>query len=210
MRRPSGRAPRTVRRRPARPAAAGEAPAGPRLLPATPTGAVVARELHTWQRDPGRRLTVLLALLIAGLNLAVPAIAFHLPAVLPWAGLAAALIMGMGAANLYGEDGTAFWLTRMVPGVERADVRGRQLAWLLVVAPLTVILTVALTFASGRGWGWPSSVPSPPGSWSCSEPSTTSRSCTWPGSWSASPPGCWGTGGAAGSPPGGWTTAAPS
>jgi len=272
MRRPSGRAPRTARRRPARPAAGGEAPAGRRrLLPATPTSAVVVRELHTWQRDPGRLLTVLLALLIAGLNLAVPAIAFHLPAALPWAGLAAALIMGMGAANLYGDDGTALWLTRMVPGSERADVRGRQLAWLLMVAPLTVILTVALTVAGGRGWAWPwvlatlpailggtagltvllsvtspvrqkdphrrsgpfdtsddpnaagaligqqylmlglaAACAAPPGSWSCSEPSTTSRSCTWPGSWSDSPPGCWGTGGAAGSPPGGWTTAAPS
>jgi ABC-2 type transport system permease protein len=45
---------------------------------------------------------------------------------------------------VYGEDGTAFWLTRMVSGVERADVRGRQVAWLLVVGPAMVVLTVAL------------------------------------------------------------------
>ena len=53
----------------------------------------------------------------------------------------------MGAANLYGEEGTALWLTRMVPGTERA-------AWLLVVAPVTVVLTVALTAVNGQGWAW--------------------------------------------------------
>jgi ABC-2 type transport system permease protein len=43
----------------------------------------------------------------------------------------------------------------MVPGVERADVRGRQVAWLLVVAPVMVALTVSLTAFSGQGWAWP-------------------------------------------------------
>jgi ABC-2 type transport system permease protein len=56
---------------------------------------------------------------------------------------------------VYGEDGTAFWLTRMVPGVERADVRGRQVAWLLVVGPAMVVLTVAPIAVTGQGWAWP-------------------------------------------------------
>jgi ABC-2 type transport system permease protein len=89
------------------------------------------------------------------LNLAVPAVAFDLPAALPWVGPAAALIVAMGAANLYGEEGTALWLTRLLPGTEGADVRGRQAAWLLVVGPATVVLTVALTAVSGQGWAWP-------------------------------------------------------
>jgi ABC-2 type transport system permease protein len=125
------------------------------VLPAGPTGAVVGKELRAWRRDPGRTLLLLLALLVGGLNLAVPAVAFQLPAVLPWVGLGAALIVSTGAANVYGDDGTALWLTRMVPGVERADVRGRQLAWLLVVAPVMALLTVALTASSGQGWAWP-------------------------------------------------------
>jgi ABC-2 type transport system permease protein len=151
MRQPAGPAGRV-----AAPAAAGPRPGGwQRLLPDGPTGAVVAKELHTWRRDPGRTLLLLLALLISGLNLAVPAVAFDLPAALPWVGPAAALIVAMGAANLYGEEGTALWLTRMVPGTERADVRGRQAAWLLVVAPVTVVLTVALTAVSDQGWAWP-------------------------------------------------------
>lgn len=155
MRRSGGRAPRAARAG-VDPSATDGRPAGwSRLLPAGPTGAVVAKELHTWRRDPGRSLLLLLALLISGLNLAVPAVAFQLPAALPWVGLAAALIVAMGAANLYGDDGTALWLTRMVAGVERADVRGRQAAWLLVVAPVMVVLTVSLTAVSGLGWAWP-------------------------------------------------------
>jgi ABC-2 type transport system permease protein len=60
----------------------------------------------------------------------------------------------MGAANLDGDDGTALWLTRMVSGTEAADVRGRQAAWLLVVAPVMLALTVTLTALSGPGRGW--------------------------------------------------------
>jgi hypothetical protein len=121
MRRPAGRAPRTARRGRAA-GDDGKATTGPRpgvwprLVPAGPTGAVVAKELHTWRRDPGRTLLLLLALLISGLSLAVPAVAFDLPAALPWVGPATALIIAMGAANLYGEEGTALWLTRMIPG----------------------------------------------------------------------------------------------
>jgi ABC-2 type transport system permease protein len=156
MRRGGGRAPRAAQRATAAEGAAAGHP-GPwrRLLAAGPTGAVVGRELHAWRRDPGRTLLLLLAVLISGLNLAVPAVAFGAPAALPWAGLAAALIVASGAANVYGDDGTALWLTRMVPGVERADVRGRQVAWLLVVAPAMVVLTVALVLLSGQGWAWP-------------------------------------------------------
>ena len=148
---PTGHAPRMARNR----AVTGRAAARHRLLPAGPTGAVVGKELRVWRRDPARLLLLLLAVLISGLNLAVPAVIFHGPAALPWAGLAATLIVGMGTANMYGDDGTALWLTRMTPGTERADVRGRQAAWLLVVAPATVALTVAVTALTGQGWAWP-------------------------------------------------------
>jgi ABC-2 type transport system permease protein len=156
MRRSGGRPPRTARGQPARAGTAAAPPAGRRWRSgAGPTGAVVAKELHTWRRDPGRTLLLLLALLVAGLQLAVPAVAFDAPGALPWVGLAAALIVAMGAANVYGDDGTAFWLTRMLPGTEKADVRGRQAAWLLVVAPAVVVLTAAPTALGGQGWAWP-------------------------------------------------------
>jgi ABC-2 type transport system permease protein len=147
MRRPGGGAPRAGRRR--------AAAAWPGWLPASRTGAVAAKELQLWRRDPNRTLLVLLALLISGLQLAVPALAFRAPALLPWVGLVALLIVSMGGANLYGDEGTAFWLTRMVPGTEPADVRGRQLAWLLVVGPAAVALTVLLTALGGQAGAWP-------------------------------------------------------
>ena len=158
MRRPTGRAPRArrvARGGTARRGTAAATPTAWRLLPASPTGAVVGRELYAWRRDSARTLLLLMALLVSGLNLAVPALAFSAPALLPWVGLGAALIVSTGAANVYGEDGTAFWLTRMVTGVERADVRGRQVAWLLVVGPAMVVLTVALIAVTGQGWAWP-------------------------------------------------------
>ncbi len=76
MRRPPGRAPSGT---PRRPVPAGTRRAGDRWLPAGPTGAVVVRELHAWRRDPARSVLLLLALLISGLNLAVPAVAFDAP-----------------------------------------------------------------------------------------------------------------------------------
>jgi hypothetical protein len=54
MRRSGGRAPRAARGRTARSAAAAGQPAAwERLLPASPTGVVVAKELRAWRRDPG-------------------------------------------------------------------------------------------------------------------------------------------------------------
>jgi ABC-2 type transport system permease protein len=125
------------------------------LLPATPTGAVVGKELRAWRRDAERTQTLLLALLVSVLNLAVPVLAWGARSLLLWVGLVAAMLASLRAGNSYGDDGTALWLTRMTPGTERADVRGRQAAWLLAVAPVMVVLTVALTALSGEGWAWP-------------------------------------------------------
>lgn len=122
---------------------------------AGPTGAVMGKELRTWRRDPGRRLIPLLGLMLSALNLGLPAVVFDVPALLPWVGPAAALFASIGTVNLYGEEGTALWLTRMMPGTERADVRGRQAAWLLVIGPVMVVLTVTLTALAGQNWAWP-------------------------------------------------------
>jgi ABC-2 type transport system permease protein len=155
MRRPAGRTGGAAARGTVPPGTGAGLPAAWRPLPATPTGAVVGKELYAWRRDSARTLLLLMALLISGLNLVVPALAFHAPALLPWVGLSTALIASTGAADVYGEDGTALWLTRMVPWVERTDVRGRQVAWLLAVGPATAVLTVALTALGGQGWAWP-------------------------------------------------------
>ena len=43
----------------------------------------------------------------------------------------------------------------MLSDTERADVRGRQLAWLLVVGPATTVLTVATVAVGRQWWAWP-------------------------------------------------------
>ena len=44
----------------------------------------------------------------------------------------------------------------MTQGAARAGVRGRQAAWLLVVAPYTIAVTIAFTALSGDDATWPS------------------------------------------------------
>jgi hypothetical protein len=63
---------------------------------------------------------------------------------------------GACGCNLYGNDGSSLWLTVLTPGPARADVRGRQLAWLIVVAPFAVVSTIVLTLVGGEGryWTW--------------------------------------------------------
>jgi len=127
----------------------------PRLLPATPVGAVVGKELRMWVRDP-LRLTFLVLAAIVGLGVClVPAVAHGTSVMLPFAGVGAVAIAGAGGCNLYGSDGLALRLTVMTPGAERADVRGRQAAFLLVVGPYALIVTIALTALGGQEWAWP-------------------------------------------------------
>lgn len=55
-----------------------------------------------------------------------------------------------GAYNIYSQDGTPLWLT-LTTGSQRADIRGRRLAYVALVGPLTVGFTVW----SGYAWAWP-------------------------------------------------------
>ena len=110
-------------------------------LSAGPTRAVLVRELRSWWRDPVRLQSVVVAPAFAALTCLVP-LAFDSAVLLPFIGALTALMGAVTASNLYGQDGTALWLTLVAPGSERADVRGRQLAWLAVFAPLTAVLTV--------------------------------------------------------------------
>lgn len=124
-----------------------------RLLPATPLGGVVQKELLTWGRD-ARRRAVLVTSLAALPGAVVPALS-GAELLLPFAGL---FVLGLACAetsNLYGLDGGGMWHTLVAPDSARADVRGRQLAWALVVAPFCIALTVGFTVFSGLDWAWP-------------------------------------------------------
>ncbi|WP_051713458.1 hypothetical protein [Actinoalloteichus caeruleus] len=123
-------------------------------LPSTRLGAVIGKELRTWPRDMLRTYFWFFALWFAITYSALPLLA-GVTAYLPWAGVALVIIAAASSANLYSADGSALWLTLMNPGVERVDVRGRQLAWLLVTVPVALALTVIGILVDGQGWLWP-------------------------------------------------------
>ncbi|MBB5081952.1 hypothetical protein [Nonomuraea endophytica] len=127
----------------------------PRPFPSTGGARIAAaKELRAWWRD-----LVRIQLLATAFSYAVVTplllLALDVWVMVPFAGLIATVMAAASSANLYGADGTALWLTLMTPGAERADVRGRQRAWLLIVGPAAVILSLAGTLISGLTWAWP-------------------------------------------------------
>ena len=108
-----------------------------------------------WVRDPIRLTCLLIAVIVGAAACAIPRLTSGTYLLLPYAGILTAVIAGACACNLYGSDGTSLWLTVMTPDSSRADVRGRQAAWLIVVAPYTVAVTIAFTALSGVHAAWP-------------------------------------------------------
>ncbi|MBW6435122.1 hypothetical protein KZ829_15380 [Actinoplanes hulinensis] len=131
---------------------ADQPPAAGGLL-AGPTGTVVRKELRTWLRDPLRTTTAIVPIIWALGTVLLP-LTFDARLLLPWAGPALALFAITSACNLYSQDGTALWQTLTI-GTERADIRGRQWAYLIVFAPPTILLSVGFTWWSGYTWTWP-------------------------------------------------------
>ncbi len=117
------------------------------------TGAILRKELRTWRRDPLRSQTVFVPVVWA-LGTALLPLSFGEKVLLPWAAPALAVMAGASVSNLYGQDGTALWMT-LLTGTERQDVRGRQWAYLLIFAPITAVVAVVFTAWSGLSWAWP-------------------------------------------------------
>lgn len=124
-----------------------------RRLATSSTGAVMSKELMSWLRDPMRMhyfsFALFYALLFCLLPLAVDVMVF-----LPFVGVIF-IIMAAMIANFYGTDGSALWMTLVAPRAERSDVRGRQAAWGVFVAPAAIVLTLVCTAVSGQHWAWP-------------------------------------------------------
>lgn len=124
-----------------------------RVLPATPLGAVISKDLRTWWRDPRRGIEVRSALwaglfITAGLWLLVPD-------VLAFSGVLIALIGAMACVNVYAMDGTGLWHTLSTPAAERVDVRGRQISWLLIFTPAAVLPCLIGVVATQATWAIP-------------------------------------------------------
>ncbi len=123
-------------------------------LPATPAGAVLGRELRLYSRSVLRSMLLMISFLVGVLVGLIGALSGSSSS-LPFAGLLFTAIAAACFTNCYGDDGTSLWLTLVVPGAAAADVRGRVRAWLLVVGPAGILLTLVLTAVSGQGWAWP-------------------------------------------------------
>lgn len=114
---------------------------GRRLLPSTPVGAVASKELAMYRRDARRQAALLIVPMFLLLGLVGPFLseAFRSYAAMGLYGLA---FGGIAAgANLYGLDGPGLWQVLVAPNGARADIRGKQLAWLIVIAPVLVLFT---------------------------------------------------------------------
>jgi ABC-2 type transport system permease protein len=127
---------------------------GRRRLPAGPAWAVAAREVRLWTRHQVRIVCALVSVFF-GLWPGILSAVNGGGELLPFVGAATLLLASACSVNLYGSDGAWLWVTALVPGAAGADVRGRQLGWLLVFGPYAVAMTVVLTVVPGQAWAWP-------------------------------------------------------
>ncbi len=121
-------------------------------FPSTPTGAVAARSLTYWARDP-RYATTLVAAPLAGVALLTLTGGGPAPLAL---GPLAAFLLGWTVAAGISYDGTAFWAHLAAPLHGRQDRWGRAWAGAVVGAPLCVGLALASLAATGR---WDATAP---------------------------------------------------
>ncbi|MDH6181850.1 ABC-2 type transport system permease protein [Microbacteriaceae bacterium SG_E_30_P1] len=131
--------------------------AGGGLLPATPTGAVIMKELRQWRRDPWRALESSTAIW-TGVTIGVFALLG--PGTAPvgaFAGVIVAAMLALAACNLYGQDGTAVWqnVVGESPSSVRADVRGRQWALALVFLPRALVVSAIFVVIAQAWWAIP-------------------------------------------------------
>jgi ABC-2 type transport system permease protein len=121
------------------------------ILPSTPLGAVIGKELRMYSRSVLRSVMLMISFRVGVLAAVIPAFSGKTTG-LPFAGLLFTIIAAACFTNFYGDDGTSLWLTLVTPGAARPDVRGRVWAWFLVTGPAGFLLTVVLTAASGQTW----------------------------------------------------------
>lgn len=116
-------------------------------------GVVVLKELNTWMRDPQRGRLLRMGLwtgLFYGLFVSFGGVTL----LMPWTGVVLVMFSCVFSNNLYGFDGGALWMTITTPGSERVDVRGRQIAWLLMVAPASIVISLIFVHFSKLDWAW--------------------------------------------------------
>jgi ABC-2 type transport system permease protein len=123
-------------------------------MPASPTGAVAARSIVSWRRDP-RYVTAGALMILLPLALALPALtgrgSMWTLAMAPTAGF----MLGWSTHNDIAYDGTAFW-THVATGVSgRADRIGRLVPTAMAASVLLPAYTILGCGLTGRWSLWP-------------------------------------------------------
>jgi ABC-2 type transport system permease protein len=119
-----------------------------------PIAATVCKELLTWARDYTRSGFLYFAFFFSIFTCLYP-ISVDVYVLLLFAGVLY-IISAVGAtSNLYGVDGTALWQIIITPGAPRNDVRGRQIAWLIILLTTVIPTTLLFVWWSGIPAAWP-------------------------------------------------------
>lgn len=124
-------------------------------VPSTPAGAVFGRELRLWIRDPNRVAFLVLTFIVSLGVCLVPLFSRQTLLLLPFVGLGTILLGAAVAGNSLGFDGRSFALSLGVAGSARAEIRGRQAAWLVIIGPFAVLASIAGLLISGESVFWP-------------------------------------------------------
>ncbi|MET1005107.1 MAG: hypothetical protein ABWX96_06140 [Propionibacteriaceae bacterium] len=117
-------------------------------------GAATAHQLRALSRDLLNANRFVFAVGY-GLFFCLMPLAVGWAGMLPWAGPIFVVMAAMMWSNQYGGSGTALWLTLATPGAEAVDIRARQRVFALMVVPLSVVLTLGLTWAADSPRQWP-------------------------------------------------------
>ena len=125
-----------------------------RVLPVDRAGAVAARELRYFGRDPRRRVQLLSGFLVP-LFAFIPLVANHQlrdpKSVLAVTGFA--YFLGLTTLNQIGVDGRAYWMNVSAGNDPRSDLLGKNIAAALWTMTLITLAAGGLAVVSG-GWTW--------------------------------------------------------
>jgi ABC-2 type transport system permease protein len=122
-------------------------------LPRSRAGAVAARQLRSFWREPQLRVAWINAAMIGALFPGISVLNWsRRPSAVLFAAVTAAANALFVGANQFGNDGRAWW-THAVPDGARADLAGKNYALALVALPLVLLVAVVLSVFTG-GWAY--------------------------------------------------------
>ncbi|WP_163508570.1 hypothetical protein [Fodinicola acaciae] len=123
-----------------------------RLLPGLP-GLVAARDLRLTGRDPMRRMSWLVSLVVGVIVPLVPLASGNGPLGGAYAAWLLVLMCGLQAANQFGFDGSGLWQHIVAFGSRqqaRAEVLGHVMAVVLPSLPLVLVASVVFPLVAGQ------------------------------------------------------------